>query len=236
MPSKTTCGDPSERRPRLGHDAGRGSRGRLRALCPDRSLWPAACRRDRGRPPGRAGAGRRPPCRARHRPPRFRRQCASLRTLEVPKDRTEEAMTHGIPITYVPARNTVFLALALAWAESSWGIRHLHRRQLRRLLGLSRLPAGISSCVRAARQSGHARGRRRARPLPDPRPALDAQQGADHRARARARRRFRPDAQLLRPGPRQALPADAATACRIRRSAFERLGLEDPDRLRRRTG
>ena len=35
----------------------------------------------------------------------------------VPKDRSEAAMASGIPITYVPARNTVFLALALAWAE-----------------------------------------------------------------------------------------------------------------------
>src|SRR6516225_2829693 len=37
--------------------------------------------------------------------------------LEVPKDRSAEAMALGIPITYVPARNTVFLAMALAWAE-----------------------------------------------------------------------------------------------------------------------
>jgi 7-cyano-7-deazaguanine synthase len=37
--------------------------------------------------------------------------------LEVPKDRSGETMAAGIPITYVPARNTVFLALALAWAE-----------------------------------------------------------------------------------------------------------------------
>jgi 7-cyano-7-deazaguanine synthase len=36
----------------------------------------------------------------------------------VPKDRTEETMTEGIPVTYVPARNTVFLSLGLAWAES----------------------------------------------------------------------------------------------------------------------
>jgi 7-cyano-7-deazaguanine synthase len=35
--------------------------------------------------------------------------------LEVPKDRTPGAA--GIPVTYVPARNTVFLAYALAWAE-----------------------------------------------------------------------------------------------------------------------
>ncbi len=37
---------------------------------------------------------------------------------EVPKDRPVESMAHGIPITYVPARNTVMLSLALAWAEA----------------------------------------------------------------------------------------------------------------------
>jgi 7-cyano-7-deazaguanine synthase len=37
--------------------------------------------------------------------------------LPVPQDRSAEDMGDGIPITYVPARNTVFLSLALAWAE-----------------------------------------------------------------------------------------------------------------------
>ena len=37
--------------------------------------------------------------------------------IDVPKDHTADAMSHGIPITYVPARNTVFLSLALAFAE-----------------------------------------------------------------------------------------------------------------------
>lgn len=37
--------------------------------------------------------------------------------LDVPKDRDEAAMTTGVPITYVPARNTIFLSYALAWAE-----------------------------------------------------------------------------------------------------------------------
>jgi 7-cyano-7-deazaguanine synthase len=36
----------------------------------------------------------------------------------VPKHRSSETIGNGIPITYVPARNTVFLSLALAWAES----------------------------------------------------------------------------------------------------------------------
>jgi 7-cyano-7-deazaguanine synthase len=38
--------------------------------------------------------------------------------LAVPRDRNAEEMTSGVPITYVPARNTIFLSLALAWAET----------------------------------------------------------------------------------------------------------------------
>ena len=37
--------------------------------------------------------------------------------IDVPKDRDESTMSTGIPITYVPARNTIFLSFALAWAE-----------------------------------------------------------------------------------------------------------------------
>jgi 7-cyano-7-deazaguanine synthase len=38
--------------------------------------------------------------------------------LPVPKDRSVEQMGQGIPVTYVPARNTIFLSFALAWAET----------------------------------------------------------------------------------------------------------------------
>lgn len=38
--------------------------------------------------------------------------------IDVPKDRTLDDMGHGIPVTYVPARNTIFLSFALAWAET----------------------------------------------------------------------------------------------------------------------
>lgn len=38
-------------------------------------------------------------------------------SIEVPKGRKEAAMRQAIPITYVPARNTIFLSCALAWAE-----------------------------------------------------------------------------------------------------------------------
>lgn len=38
--------------------------------------------------------------------------------IDVPKKRPAESMADEIPVTYVPARNTVFLSLALAWAET----------------------------------------------------------------------------------------------------------------------
>jgi 7-cyano-7-deazaguanine synthase len=37
--------------------------------------------------------------------------------MAVPKDRAVESMSRGIPATYVPARNTIFLSFALAYAE-----------------------------------------------------------------------------------------------------------------------
>ena len=37
--------------------------------------------------------------------------------IDVPKNREEDEMNSEIPITYVPARNTIFLSYALALAE-----------------------------------------------------------------------------------------------------------------------
>lgn len=37
--------------------------------------------------------------------------------IDVPKRRSEKEIAGGIPVTYIPARNTIFLAYALAWAE-----------------------------------------------------------------------------------------------------------------------
>ena len=39
-------------------------------------------------------------------------------SIDVPKNRSENVISNGIPVTYVPARNTVFLSLALALAEA----------------------------------------------------------------------------------------------------------------------
>src|SRR5437016_12159633 len=37
--------------------------------------------------------------------------------IDVPRQRSETEIADGIPVTYVPARNTIFLAYALGWAE-----------------------------------------------------------------------------------------------------------------------
>ena len=37
--------------------------------------------------------------------------------IDVPKDRPDEDLRRGTPVTYVPARNTIFLSFALGWAE-----------------------------------------------------------------------------------------------------------------------
>src|ERR1700751_3515438 len=37
--------------------------------------------------------------------------------IDVPKQRSETEIANGIPVTYVPARNPIFLAYAFAWAE-----------------------------------------------------------------------------------------------------------------------
>jgi len=47
----------------------------------------------------------------------FGRSALTDGDIAVPKDRDERQMSADIPITYVPARNTIFLSYALAWAE-----------------------------------------------------------------------------------------------------------------------
>ena len=145
----------------------------------------------------------------------------------VPKDRTDEAMTHGIPVTYVPARNTVFLALALAWAET---------------LGAFDIWIGVN-CVD---YSGY----------PDCRPeylrSFEALANLATRAGVEGTGRFQIHAPLLTlnkekiiergralgvdyalthscydPSP-EGLSCGRCDACKIRRSAFDRLGLTDP--------
>jgi 7-cyano-7-deazaguanine synthase len=147
--------------------------------------------------------------------------------LPVPKDRADEAMAQGIPATYVPARNTIFLALALGWAET---------------LGAFDIWIGVN-CVD---YSGY----------PDCRPeylhSFEALANLATRAGVEGTGRFRIHAPLLKlnkqeiierghalgvdyslthscydPNP-EGFACGRCDACLIRRSAFARLGLADP--------
>ena len=138
-----TRGGPSEWRARLGHGLGRGPRGWLRALCPDGSLRPAARRRNRGRPPG---------C------PRWARlamwRSTSISAGSAPVPHFGSASSQGPHRRRDVARDSDHLRPRpehrLPGARTRVGrdpgsIRHLHRSQLRRLLGLSRLQARVPS-------------------------------------------------------------------------------------------
>ena len=57
-------------------------------------------------------------CRGGDRPDPGFGGSALTNEIEVPKDRDEQQMAAGIPVTYVPARNTLFLSYALALAET----------------------------------------------------------------------------------------------------------------------
>ncbi len=147
--------------------------------------------------------------------------------IDVPKDRDAGAMASGIPITYVPARNTVFLALALAWAES---------------LGAFDLFVGVN-CVD---YSGY----------PDCRPeylaAFETMANLATKAGVEGSGRFRIHAPLIRmskveiirrgrelgvdygsthscydPDP-QGRACGRCDSCRLRLDAFAALGLDDP--------
>lgn len=142
-----------------------------------------------------------------------------------------EAPTAGIPITYVPARNTVFLALALAWSE---------------VLGAKDIYIGVN----AVDYSGY----------PDCRPgfiaAFEAMANVATRAGVEGTARLRvraplidsSKAEIIRRGTAlgvdysltvscyQADDSGAACgrcdACRLRRAGFEAAGIVDPTRYR----
>ncbi len=143
-----------------------------------------------------------------------------------PKDRDLHAT--DIPSTYVPARNTVFLSLALAWAEVVGAAAIV--------IGVNAIdysgypdcrPEYLEAFERLASLATRA-GRRRPAAA-DPRAARPHVQGGDHQAGPGARRRLRPDAQLLRSGARRPAVRPLRQLPAARRSAFARRVQPIPD-------
>lgn len=147
--------------------------------------------------------------------------------IAVPKNRSLASMGRGIPVTYVPARNTIFLSFALAWAE---------------VLGAQDLFIGVN----ALDYSGY----------PDCRPAyiraFERMANLATRAGVEGRARFRVHTPLIRmtkaqiirtglklgvdyglttscydPGPR-GRPCGRCDACLLRARGFREIGATDP--------
>jgi 7-cyano-7-deazaguanine synthase len=151
--------------------------------------------------------------------------------IAVPKDRPIEHMSDGVPVTYVPARNTIFLSFALAWAE---------------VLGSSDVFIGVN----ALDYSGY----------PDCRPeyieAYERMANLATKAGVEGRQRLRIHTPLLRltkaeiirkglelgvdysltsscydPSPEGA-PCGRCDSCQLRKKGFEAVGMADPVRGR----
>ncbi len=118
--------------------------------------------------------------------------------LAVPKDGVKEG---EIPVTYVPARNTIFLSFALGWAEVL-GAFDL-------FIGVNALDySGYPDCrpeyiaaYQAMANLATRAGVEGAGRYTDPHPAHRPDQSTDHPPRPGTRRRLRPDPFLLRPDP-----------------------------------
>jgi 7-cyano-7-deazaguanine synthase len=152
--------------------------------------------------------------------------------LDVPKDRTADEIGTGVPVTYVPARNTIFLSFALAWAE---------------VLGVWDIFLGVN----ALDYSGY----------PDCRPefidAFERLANVATRAAVEGRRRLTIHAPLIHLGKADIVRTGAALgvdfaltlscydpspdgaacgrcdACALRRKGFAEAGLPDPTRYTR---
>ena len=144
----------------------------------------------------------------------------------VPKHRSDDEIGAGIPSTYVPARNTVFLSLALAWAESL-GASDLY-------VGVNALDySGYPDCrpeyLRAfeamanlATRSGIERGGIRVRA-----PLLRASKAEIVRRALELGVPVGRTVSCYDPAP-TGRPCGACDACRLRAKGFEGAGLDDP--------
>ena len=117
--------------------------------------------------------------------------------IAVPKRRGKEAIPAGIPVTYVPARNTVFLSYALAWAEVLGAEDIFIGVNAIDYSGISGLPPGIHRGLRKNGQPRYPESGRRKDADQDPGPPYPHDQGRNHPQGDRTRRGLFFHAQLL---------------------------------------
>lgn len=148
------------------------------------------------------------------------------RAIDVPKGRSDGEIAHGIPVTYVPARNTVFLSLALALAEA--------RGADAIVLGVNAVDysgypdcrpeflAAFAELARVATKAGV-----EGRPLELLAPLVTLSKAAIIRLGLRLGVDYGLTTSCYDPGP-DGRPCRACDSCRIRAAGFAAAGVEDP--------
>lgn len=153
---------------------------------------------------------------------RFGGSALTDNSIDVPKNGVEP----GIPVTYVPARNTIFLSLALGWAEAV-GARDL-------VMGINALdysgypdcrPGFVSAFEQVAREATKAgsEGER----FTVHAPLIDMTKGDIARAAAELGLDAGLSWSCYDPTP-AGLPCGTCDSCRLRAKGFEEAGLIDP--------
>ncbi|MEM1451251.1 MAG: 7-cyano-7-deazaguanine synthase QueC [Planctomycetota bacterium] len=151
--------------------------------------------------------------------------------IDVPKDRDEAEIGAGVPATYVPARNTVFLAVALGWAE---------------VLGATDLFCGVNAVDYSGYPDCRPEFLRAFEALADLATAAGTEDGASFRVHAPLMESSKADIALravelgvdlglthtcydpvVAPDGR-ALACGRCDACKLRLAGFEAAGLTDP--------
>lgn len=147
----------------------------------------------------------------------------------VPKERSDAEIADGIPVTYVPARNTIFLSCALAWAEvlGAWDI----------FIGVNAVDySGYPDCrpeyIRAFEQMANlatkaaveGRGRLRIKA-----PLMHLRKSEIIRKGISLGVDYSITHSCYDPSP-QGLACGVCDSCRLRRKGFSEAGIKDPTR------
>ena len=220
-------GPAPERRPRFVH-GGRDRAARTATSCTRSTVRygqvPRA--RDRGGAERRRGARRRAAPRAGRA--LSRRSAAPRSSATARAEGSRARRDASIPSTYVPARNTVFLSLALAWAEVLGAERSSSASTRSTTPGYPDCRPEYLARVRAAGARWRRRPASKGGRFAILAPLIAADEGGDHPPRPRARRRLRPDPQLLRSRCRTARPCGRCDSCVLRARGFARPASMDP--------